>query len=606
MTSPKKHGFCACSHRGCLQVLSRIAPPCAFTLFSVGCGTPPLSHATNNLPFTTSIPIHDIVQRVKCELSDALDEKTEDPQFRWMQSWTAKVDLTLEVNESGGISPSLAYVQPLANGFFLNAGPNSINTVTGAQTNIASATAQNFNLGLSGTFSGDAVRTETLSFTVSLKELKKWAQDRRTAVKNGRDPGDTCLPKGINDLQGSLDLKSWLDMALAPVAAGDLKQGIHPDPGSAKQAQAGLSKAGAAAQPHALAVRRPLMAPDKKARYDRALALALTRLGINYGWTPYRPNPDIPDSTYCVFLIDQETGTAVTKFNPTTGKLVKVTLDPPASSQDPQSQGSKNTQSQGSQSTLQDAAKSSALEAQAYLAQASALSTLSPEIKSQIRQAVRLANAQSIEAERATLFAQQYICADALNNGKPVCPCVDIPGYKDAHNVDIDPKVCVDSSKTDIPPEANPKPTISAPYYPIRQLDASYCFEGPSGPDPGYRNYLRDFMKGNFAPAELNANAAAQNAAFAKSLLTPDAPIESISQSINFVVTLGAGASPTWTLVHWKGPGTNSSLASFSGIRTHTLNVALGSPSGSGILEVNRVLSNQAVRQAIQSINPQQ
>jgi hypothetical protein len=71
---------------------------------------------------------------------------------------------------------------------------------------------------------------------------------------------------------------------------------------------------------------------------------------------------------------------------------------------------------------------------------------------------------------------------------------------------------------------------------------------------------------------------------------------------MNFVVTVGLSTTPNWSLLHWKGPANGSSLASISGIRTHTLNIAMGAPTASGVTEVQRVLDNAATRQAIQEL----
>jgi hypothetical protein len=90
---------------------------------------PPLTAAMNNYPYAAKIPIDDIVQRVKCDLTAALYKKvfksSERDRLTWMQNWTAKADLTLEANESGGITPNVAFIQPLHNAFFLGAGPTA-------------------------------------------------------------------------------------------------------------------------------------------------------------------------------------------------------------------------------------------------------------------------------------------------------------------------------------------------------------------------------------------------------------------------------------------------------------------------------------------------
>ena len=62
-------------------------------------------------------------------------------------------------------------------------------------------------------------------------------------------------------------------------------------------------------------------------------------------------------------------------------------------------------------------------------------------------------------------------------------------------------------------------------------------------------------------------------------LRTPDAPIESISHQVQFVVVLSGNASPNWTLARFKGPAAGSgSLASVTRTETHTLTIILGEP----------------------------
>ena len=76
------------------------------------------------------------------------------------------------------------------------------------------------------------------------------------------------------------------------------------------------------------------------------------------------------------------------------------------------------------------------------------------------------------------------------------------------------------------------------------------------------------------------ADRAAKNAAALPSQIDP--PIDSVAHSISFVVAYGAGISPSWSLLQWKGPGgrANNSLFGATGNRTHTLNLALAPRSG--------------------------
>jgi hypothetical protein len=440
----------------------------ALSSAAAGCSTvPPLSAATNNFPFTSSIPIHDIVQRVKCELSDALDEKTQQPQFRWMASWTAKADLTLEVNDSAGISPSATFIQPLHNAFFFGVGPSSINTATGAATNVVAATPQNFNLGFGANLSGSADRTELLSFTVSVDELRKFRRRlREQETRGGLPPNSLCYPVGVNDLQGGLDLKSWIDSALEPVGRGDLAPGNHPAPGtvakapSAKPTSAGITPHGGAP-----------MKPEDKAPYDARM-----------------------------------------------------------------------TSYQAQIKTFMDDANKAAGQAFESATQVRHLYATTHLFDRQIRDLAYWARQQAIATQLAATDALKY-----ADDAKP---------------------------NTDHGKEIN---------------KAQY--------DDDLSNVAKDLQI-----AALNADAAGQNAALAAKLANPDPPIDSITHSLQFIVAAGGSISPNWTFLHWKGPAQSGSLASLSGIRTHSLNIALGSPTGGGLVEVNRVLGNQALRQAVQTI----
>jgi hypothetical protein len=70
----------------------------------------------------------------------------------------------------------------------------------------------------------------------------------------------------------------------------------------------------------------------------------------------------------------------------------------------------------------------------------------------------------------------------------------------------------------------------------------------------------------------------------------PNPPIDGLLHSVQFVVTYGAGITPNWSLLMWKGPGVTVPGASVSGVRTNILNIALGPTS-----EQNRLIQNQVV-----------
>jgi hypothetical protein len=78
-----------------------------------------------------------------------------------------------------------------------------------------------------------------------------------------------------------------------------------------------------------------------------------------------------------------------------------------------------------------------------------------------------------------------------------------------------------------------------------------------------------------------------------------DAPIESISHQVEFLVVLTGSLSPSWTLVRFKGPATNGSLVSASKTRTHTLSIVIGDP---GSPQAQNVRNANAIGTAIRTL----
>lgn len=189
----------------------------------IGCNTvPPLEHATSG------IPVEAIVDRVKCEIADSFDMRTNDPYFQWMSSWGAKVDLTLMANDQGGITPIGAYIDPLPNG-------------TAHVGSSALVFPQQFSLGAGATYNAQALRTETISFSLSLAEIKLWREGKLGDTSDA--VAGKCGYGGNTDLNGGLGLKEWIDASLLPVSLGGLQAGEHPSPITAKQTPTVATKA---------------------------------------------------------------------------------------------------------------------------------------------------------------------------------------------------------------------------------------------------------------------------------------------------------------------------------------------------------------------------
>src|ERR1700721_241905 len=169
-----------------------------------GCASvPSLESATGGVE--SHILVRDIVRRVKCEISDAFDARVEDPKFHWRQNWTAKVDLTLQIDEQAGISPSVAYTKFFRNAFNFDAGSSSLTS------NVIQAVQQSFTLSAAANLSEQAQRAETVTFSVSLKELKVWRKRlRAAAARSGTAIDDiVCDPSG-RALRGKLALRKGM------------------------------------------------------------------------------------------------------------------------------------------------------------------------------------------------------------------------------------------------------------------------------------------------------------------------------------------------------------------------------------------------------------
>jgi len=177
---------------------------------------------------TGGIPVREIVLRIKCELSDAFesaDHRTQllkNPKFAWLKSWTAQVDLTLEILNSATLAPGVTFNKPLHNAYDPAVGPTSLGGSTIA------AIPQSFAVNAGASLNGQAQRTETMSFAISLAELERWRESEKTA--------DMCKMSDNMDIRGRLGLKEWISEALSPVARENedvpqyLWAGYHPKP----------------------------------------------------------------------------------------------------------------------------------------------------------------------------------------------------------------------------------------------------------------------------------------------------------------------------------------------------------------------------------------
>ena len=144
------------------------------------------------------VSVDEIVRRLKCELLDAIDEKrAEDPRFNFLTQWSAKVHLTLVVDDQISINPGATFIEPLR--------------VAGTSRSLA----------VGAGLTTQAVRTEDIEFFMSFPEIfKDMSKPEKFSTLYGY-----CVRQPGLLLESDLGLKAVIDKALAPVGAGILYTG---------------------------------------------------------------------------------------------------------------------------------------------------------------------------------------------------------------------------------------------------------------------------------------------------------------------------------------------------------------------------------------------
>lgn len=462
-----------------LRKLMFLLPVCVCV--TPGCmSTPDLSDATGTEH--SDIMIKDVVQRVKCELSETFDKKVEQREFRWLASWTAHADLTLQVNENAGIAPNGSFIEPKL---------GTIARVTSS-----------FTLGLSANLSGQAFRSETVSFTIALDELKLWRRHLDKIEANLPPEKRTCYVNGETGVTGNLGLKEWVDSAFFPVETGHLQAGIHPYGGGGGKSAAAQGPSSSKGKAKATEV----LTRDSIARKAAEWAQELS-------------------------LLQQKTKSSFAKID----------------------------------------------------AAIQAMATADADLQNKFK---------------------------VLNDSKydPVLA----PYLKTAYSKSKSFDAYLKQHKEDEENCAAYKTNLGNALTLLARLQAELNKPGEDVPFPLQTAYngLSDEMDGihaNDYPAQSAkcasaltqaANQAAKNADALPNQIDP--PIDSVAHSISFVVAYGAGISPSWSLLQWKGPGgsANNSLLSASANRTHTLNLALAPRSGGPAIGTDalRLINNQVIR----------
>jgi hypothetical protein len=164
---------------------------------------------------TASVPVSEIVQRVKCEIWLATRDELANPHFAFLNNWDATVDLTMIVNNQAGVNAGVSIIEPLKNVTIANKG----------------TFGQSFTLGLGGGVVGQANLTDTVSFSLALKELN--SLDKGLLSPRAMHYHNECQPFQDADLIGHLRLREWIAETLKPVYDPQtnyplLTRGFHP------------------------------------------------------------------------------------------------------------------------------------------------------------------------------------------------------------------------------------------------------------------------------------------------------------------------------------------------------------------------------------------
>ncbi len=454
-----------------------------------GCmSTPDLSQATG--AEHSEIMIKDVVQRVKCELSEAFDKKVDQRDFRWLASWTAHADLSLQINDNAGVTPNGTYTRYLGK------------TAALQDKNIIQSVAETFTFSASANLNGQAVRAETVSFTIALDELKVWRKQLDKMEANLPPEKRTCYFDGATGVTGNLGLKEWVDSAFFPVEAGQLQAGIHPYGGGGGKSAGvqGPSRGGAKGKAEAVVTR------DKIAKEAAVWAQELSQL-------------------------QAKTKASFAKIDTAIQNMATADAD------------------------LQN--KLSVLDDSKYKP------VLAPYLKA------AYSKSKSFDTYLKNHKADEDKCtAYKVNLGNAVTLLGQLQAElnKPGGEVTVPMEMAYNSLSDEMD-------GIHANDYPAQSAKCATALTQA-------------------------ADRAAKNAAALPNQIDP--PINSVAHSISFVVAYGAGISPSWSLLQFKGPsgGGNTPFFSASGTRTHTLNIALAPRSGGPAIGTDalRLINNQVIR----------
>jgi len=188
--------------------------------------------------------VDQVVRRIKCDLVKAVRPVLTKEKYTWLQTWTAQANLTFIANDGSTLTPGVTLI----------------------------AAASSASLGLGAGLNTTASRNETVTFSLSLEEIKDEHQS---------DPGSRfCNYPDLTDIQSELGLREWIASALSPAKINYLKPGHHKTSkgGGAPSSSGSSSSSGAGGSTTQPSAANYVLLDDRVARYKSLMSASKAEL----------------------------------------------------------------------------------------------------------------------------------------------------------------------------------------------------------------------------------------------------------------------------------------------------------------------------------------
>lgn len=536
---------------GCVQVPN---------LQRIGDSSDPKGNPNDPKANRKSISINEVVKRVKCEIYDSIKNRPE-KQYPWFNKWAVQADLTLTVNESSGISPGATLTQPL----------NAV-TIPRKVTNFG----QSFNLGIGGGVTTTAFRTEIVSFTITMADIRKELA-KSTTVSNYNG----CLPYGVADLTGNLGLKDWVDSAFGPVDEHLLTEGNHKAPKAPTGTQG--------------------TAPKLDSSTGTGTAAAAAQFNLTGTKALLNANPELLSNQAVIDALQDSKSVDTKLLNehslqvigpPKAGKPVEL---PPIPNEFP------------------NAAKETTSIAFAEFDILINLLLLNNGIQSDIAQKQLTINPEKKMPEISILLSNAYSDYTLLKALKTTDQASQATLKRLGRYFDkaqsalenlktFDLKMLTTLSTDTNAQVAQLGKEINQELVPLMSAIQLIC--DCNQDTAAVSKTISDFLK-----CLKTIQATVQSILPKPS--PKDPPIDAISHQVNFVVAWNGSLNPSWTLVNFKGPTpTSGNFASLSKSNTHNLTIVMGQPGSAAVansrssLTFSAAFANQLAPQLLQGASP--